>query len=134
MCFIGCFNLFSCYLSCMIARQSQHCMSCCLNRSRFMNIDMPACCCQHPLIWPKNRTDNGRIGLCSADQKLHINILAATGLTDQTSCLVTIRIQTIPWGLIHVCLNQALQNLRMSAFCIITLKFYHHSTSKKLAS
>ena len=132
MCLISCLNLLRCYLSFTAAWQCQYFMSCCLNCPRLMHIDMTAGSCQNSLIWPKNRTDNGRIGLCAANQKLHINILTAAGLTDQTSRLITIRIQPVSRGLIHICLYHTFQNLRMSAFCIITLKLYHCSTSKNL--
>ena len=65
------------------------------------------------------------VGLGAAHQKVHVSLRGLTGLFDECAGMIAVGIHAIAVGLLQIGAFQRLQNIRVTAFAVVTKKKIH---------
>ena len=96
-----------------------------LHRAGFMHVDMTGLGADHALVRTERRSDNGHIGLCSANQEMHRKGIVFTDSADMARSLAAVEIFAIAGSLLHIGSNQLVQYSAVATFAIVIIKVYH---------
>ena len=102
-------------------------MSCALDGSRLMHINVSAIDSEHALIGAQEMGDDGSIGLRTTHEKVYVNVFASASRLDECYRLYAIGVLTIAHSLLHIGVGKALQDEGMSTLVIVTLELYHNT-------
>ena len=100
----------------------KHLVSRILDRSRFMSVDMSGPDRNNPFVTLEHAVDHDLIRLCPAYQEVNLRLGTSARRADLVLCPVTVAVNTITGLLLPVRLYQALHDLLMRPFRIITFK------------
>ena len=79
----------------------------------------------HALVGPQSGGNHRQIGLGSPCHEMDVHILPAAFFSNQLGGAAAMLVLPIAGGLLHIGLNQALQNLGVGAFGIIAVESNH---------
>ena len=95
------------------------------HRAGLMHVDMPGGGAQHALMGTQDGGDHRHIGLGAAHQKMHGGLRGLAGRADQRPGALAVGVLAVAGGLLHIGAGQRLQDRRMRALHIITVKTDH---------
>ena len=113
-------------------REGEHLVTAALDCARLVHGDMPRIGGNDALVGAQQRRDHDAVDLRAARQEVNLCVRCAACLADLLPRHITVLVQSIACGLLHVRLDEALQDLRMRALHIVRAErkhFIHHMSS-----